>query len=43
VGITYIEGEVEGPAGKERLKFLIDGGATYSLLPLNVMYGSQPV
>ena len=34
MGITYIEGQVKGPTGKEdRVRFLIDSGATYSLLP----------
>jgi aspartyl protease family protein len=34
VGISYIEGTVRGPAGAEsRVRFLIDSGATYSLLP----------
>jgi len=34
MGITYIEGIVKGPTGKEeRVKFLVDSGATYSLLP----------
>jgi clan AA aspartic protease len=36
MGITYIAGEVEGPGGKETVRFLIDSGATYSLLPLKV-------
>jgi clan AA aspartic protease len=36
MGITYIDGEVEGPKGKATVRFLIDSGATYSLLPLNV-------
>ncbi|MBM4066291.1 MAG: aspartyl protease [Planctomycetes bacterium] len=36
MGITYIDGEVEGVTGKEAVRFLIDSGATYSLLPLNV-------
>lgn len=36
MGITYIEGIVEGPAGSERVQFLIDSGATYTLLPLKV-------
>lgn len=35
MGITYIEGEVEGTEGKEMVRFLIDSGATYSLLPLS--------
>ena len=34
MGITYIEGQVKGLSGKqENVKFLIDSGATYSLLP----------
>jgi predicted aspartyl protease len=34
VGISYVEGTVRGPAGKEeRVRFLIDSGAMYSLLP----------
>ena len=33
MGMTYIEATVRGPAGTERLKFLIDSGAMYSLLP----------
>ncbi len=34
MGITYIEGQVRGPAGKEaQVRFLIDSGATYSVLP----------
>lgn len=33
MGITYIEGKVTGPTGKEaELRFLVDSGATYSLL-----------
>ncbi len=34
VGVTYIEGEVRGPAGDmATVRFLVDSGATYSLLP----------
>ena len=34
MGITYIEGVARGPHGKEEaVRFLIDSGATYSLLP----------
>ncbi len=34
MGITYIEGQVKGPRGKQAdVKFLIDSGATYTLLP----------
>lgn len=36
MGVTFIEGEVKGPRGKETVRFLIDSGATYSLLPMNV-------
>ncbi len=32
----YVDGEVEGPEGKESVRFLIDSGVTYSLLSLNV-------
>jgi len=34
VGISYIQGTVRGPTGTEaNVRFLIDSGATYSLLP----------
>ena len=34
VGISYIQGTVRGPAGAEAtVRFLIDSGAAYSLLP----------
>ena len=33
VGISYVEGTVQGPSGEERVRFLIDSGAMYSLLP----------
>lgn len=37
MGITYVEGLVNGPSGKqENVKFLVDSGATYSLLPKTV-------
>ena len=37
MGITYIDGTVRGPDGKEEnLSFLVDSGATYSLLPAQV-------
>ncbi|HUP58953.1 MAG TPA: retroviral-like aspartic protease family protein [Thermoanaerobaculia bacterium] len=33
MGITYIDGDVSGPAGESRpVRFLVDSGATYSLL-----------
>ena len=37
MGVTYVEGEVTGPSGKSRtVKFLVDSGAMYSLLPRTV-------
>lgn len=34
MGVTYIEGTVSGPTGvQERVRFLVDSGAQYSLLP----------
>ena len=34
MGMTFIEGRVRGPSGLERgVRFLVDSGATYSLLP----------
>lgn len=39
MGITYLEGKVIGPRGEETVKFLIDSGATYSLLPQAVWNG----
>ena len=34
MGVTYIEGVVTGPSGKQTsLRFLVDSGATYTLLP----------
>ena len=37
MGITYLEGTVTGPSGeKRRVEFLVDSGATYSLLPCDV-------
>ena len=34
MGVIYIEGEVRGSSGKqENVRFLVDSGATYSLLP----------
>lgn len=36
MGISYIDGEAEGPKGRATVRFLIDSGATYSLLPLHV-------
>ena len=36
VGISYVEGTIRGPAGEETVRFLIDSGAVYSLLPETV-------
>jgi predicted aspartyl protease len=37
MGLTHIEGTVTGPKGKQAtLKFLVDSGATYTLLPEEV-------
>ena len=37
VGISYVQGIVRGPSGAEAtVRFLIDSGATYSLLPESV-------
>ena len=36
MGISYAEGVVRGPTGEERVRFLIDSGAMYSLLPYHV-------
>jgi clan AA aspartic protease len=37
MGLTYIEGIVTGPAGKQAsVRFLVDSGATYTLLPHEV-------
>ena len=34
MGVAYVEGQVKGPSGKpETVRFLVDSGATYSLLP----------
>ena len=36
MGITYIEGRVKGPLGEEAVRFLVDSGATYTVLPEKV-------
>ena len=37
MGLVFIEGTVTGPTGKQAtLKFLVDSGATYTLLPRKV-------
>jgi predicted aspartyl protease len=45
MGLTYIEGAVSGPTGvRDRVRFLVDSGAVYSLLPDGVWQriGLQP-
>jgi clan AA aspartic protease len=36
MGITYVEGTVSGPKGDNQLRFLVDSGASYSLLPQEI-------
>lgn len=37
MGVTYVEGTVRGPDGKQAgVRFLVDSGATYTLLPYAV-------
>ena len=37
MGITYVDGAARGPTGEEaEIRFLLDSGATYSLLPESV-------
>jgi len=36
MSITYIEGTVRGPKGEERVRVLVDSGATYTLLPESI-------
>lgn len=36
MGVTYIDGVVRGPGGKAHARFLVDSGATYTLLPSDV-------
>lgn len=33
MGLVHVEGTVSGPAGEETVRFLVDSGATYTLLP----------
>ena len=43
MGITYIEGTVTGPTGESsKVEFLIDSGATYSLVPPEVGPSRRP-
>ena len=37
MGLTYVDGTVRGPQGvQEHVRFLVDSGAAYTLLPHNV-------
>ena len=37
MGLVFVEGTVTGPTGKQaKLQFLVDSGATYTLLPWKV-------
>jgi predicted aspartyl protease len=33
MSVVYVEGTVTGPSGQASLEFLVDSGATYTLLP----------
>ena len=39
MSLSYIQGTVRGPTGNEPVRFLIDSGAVYSLLPEPVWRG----
>jgi clan AA aspartic protease len=42
MGLIHIEGTVTGPSGKQaNLKFLLDSGATYTLLPQKVWHAIE--
>jgi len=42
MGVTYIEGTAKGPTGKQKnVRFLVDSGATYTLLPKSVWEGLE--
>jgi len=46
MGVVFVEGTVTGPTGKQAsLKFLVDSGATYTLLPKKIWrsIGLKPV
>lgn len=46
MGLVFVEGTVTGPTGKQAtLKFLVDSGATYTLVPRKVWraIGLKPV
>lgn len=40
MGIVYIDGAVRGPRGERAVRFLVDSGATYSVLPPEVWQGT---
>lgn len=45
MGLTFVEGTVTGPTGQQaQVRFLVDSGATYTLLPESVWraLGLQP-
>ena len=39
MSLSYIQGTVRGPAGEQTVRFLIDSGAVYSLIPEPVWRG----
>jgi predicted aspartyl protease len=39
MGITFVDGIARGPGGEVGVRFLVDSGATYSLLPRAVWTG----
>ena len=42
MGLTFIEGKVKGPTGKEAaVNFLVDSGAPYTLLPEQVWHAIE--
>lgn len=42
--MTYVDGAVRGPAGERRVRFLVDSGAVYTLVPHPIweQIGLQP-
>ena len=36
MGIIHVVGKVRGPSGEEEVRFLVDSGATYTVLPEGV-------
>lgn len=45
MGITYIDGWVRGPLGERKVRFLVDSGATYTVLPEEIWksIGLKPI